>query len=125
MPHITITHHLIPDQSVDLGNVYIIELLHCLLDLWLVSPEVHYEHQRVVILDLLHGRLCGQWMLDDGIVVQPGPARDALARILGPPWALESLGSVEMDGGAHLSLHLGVRPLQNRLLSLQCLDLGL
>lgn len=37
-----------------------------------VCLDVHNEHQSVVVLNLLHGRLCRQGELDDGIVVQPG-----------------------------------------------------
>lgn len=37
-----------------------------------VCLDVHDEHQRVVVLNLLHGRLCRQGELDDGVVVQPG-----------------------------------------------------
>lgn len=38
----------------------------------LVSFDVNDEDQSVVVLDLLHGRLCSQRELDDGIMVQPG-----------------------------------------------------
>lgn len=42
-----------------------------MFDLVLVRLDIHDEHQRVVVLDLLHGGLCCQGELDDGIVVQP------------------------------------------------------
>ena len=64
-------------------------------------------------------------MLDDVVLVQAGPARDALARVLGMPPALEGLGAVEVDRGAHLLLYGCARAFQNRLLGLEGLGLGL
>lgn len=61
-----------PDQSVDFGDVDVVQLLDSVFDLVFVRLDVHNEHQRVVVLDLLHGRLGGQGELDDGVVVQPG-----------------------------------------------------
>ena len=49
----------LPDQSVNLGNVDIVELLDGISDLWLVSSDVCDEYQCVVIFDFLHGRLSG------------------------------------------------------------------
>ena len=115
----------IPDQCVDLCHVYIIELFYSLLDLQLIGTQVHNEHQCVVVLNLLHGRLRGEWVLDDAILVQLGTAGNALAWVLGAPLALEGLGSVEVDGGAHFGLDFGVRPLQHRLLGLEGLGLSL
>ena len=96
-----------------------------MLDLLLIGTQVHDEHQCVVVLDLLHGRLSGEWVLYDAIVVQLGPAGNALARVLGAPLALEGLGPVKVDGGAHLGLDFGVRPLQHRLLGFEGLGLSL
>lgn len=65
-----------PDQSVDFGHVNVVQLLDGVFDLVLVGLDVYDEHQRVVVLNLLHGRLCGQGELDDGVVVQPGREED-------------------------------------------------
>ena len=43
-----------------------------MFDLMLVGLDVYDEDEGVVVLDLLHGRLCRQRELNDGIVVQPG-----------------------------------------------------
>ena len=38
-----------PDQSVDLGHVNVIELLHSLFDLVLVGLDIRNEHKSVVV----------------------------------------------------------------------------
>ena len=96
-----------------------------MLDLRLVGSQVNDEDQRVVVLNLLHGALRGEWVLDDGVLVQSGPTRDALARVLGPPPALEGLGTVEVDRGADLRLELRVNALQHGFLGLEGVRFGL
>ena len=61
----------LPDESVDFGDVNVIQLLDSVFDLVLVCLDVHNEHKCVVVLNLLHGGLCCQGELDDGIVIQP------------------------------------------------------
>lgn len=62
---------LLPDECVDFGDVDVVQLLDSVLDLMLVCLDVHNEHKCVVVLNLLHGGLCCQGELDDGIVIQP------------------------------------------------------
>jgi hypothetical protein len=73
-------HIILPDQSIDLLALNVVQLedsilnLHTFLridntakqmrDLALVGKGVHNENQGVVILNLLHGRLGGQRVLD-------------------------------------------------------------
>lgn len=76
-----------PDESVDFGDVNVVQLLDSVLDLVFVCLDVHNEHQRVVVLNLLHGRLCGEGELDDGIVVQPGRDENRLSPELTAPAA--------------------------------------
>ena len=54
-----------PDQCVDFGNLDVVELLHCDLDLRLVSALVDDEDEGVVVFDLLHRRFSRQWIVDD------------------------------------------------------------
>ena len=49
-----------PNQGVDLIALDVVHLLHSILDLALVCPHIHHEHEGVVVLNLLHGRLSGQ-----------------------------------------------------------------
>merc|ERR1719213_1386841 len=63
----------------------------------LVGLNVADEHQSVVVLDLLHGRLSGQRVLDDGVSIHLIPLGGRLPGVLGVPWELKSLGSVELD----------------------------
>ena len=68
----------VPDECVDFGDIDVVHLLDGMFDLVLVGLDVNDEHQCVVVLDLLHGRLRRQGELDDGIVVQPeGRAKHA------------------------------------------------
>jgi len=57
--------HISPDERVDFGNTDVVQLLNSSLDLVLVGAKVADEDQRVVVLDLLHGRLGRQRMLND------------------------------------------------------------
>jgi hypothetical protein len=58
----------VPDQSVDFGGFDIVERLYNFFNLVLVSAEVDNEYKGIVILNLLHGGLSSQWMLDDGVL---------------------------------------------------------
>lgn len=73
----------IPDQSVDLDSVHVIQLLQSHLNLSLVRFHVHNEDQSVVLLDLLHRTLSVQGVNDDLMVVKARLMRDRLARVLG------------------------------------------
>ena len=64
-------HFSLPDESVDLGDVDIVQLLDRGLDLVLVRLDVADEDERVVVLDLLHRRLGRQRVLDDVVRVHP------------------------------------------------------
>lgn len=61
----------LPDECVDFGDVDVVQLLDSVLDLMLVGLDIHDEYQCVVVLNLLHRRLCRQGELDDSIVIQP------------------------------------------------------
>ena len=61
----------LPDESVDLGDVDIVQLLDGSLNLMLVGLDVADEDERVVVLDLLHRRLGRQGVLDDVVRVHP------------------------------------------------------
>ena len=85
-----------------LGDVDVVQLLDSRLDLVLVGLDVADEDQGVVILDLLHGGLGGERVLDDVVGVHPVPAGGRLARVLGGPRRTEGLGAVELHAGPHL-----------------------
>merc|ERR1719375_2768992 len=53
------------DERVDLLALDVVHLLHGAADLGLVRADVHDEHERVVLLNLLHGRLGGERVLED------------------------------------------------------------
>ena len=98
----------LPNECVDFGHVDVIQLLNGLLYLGLVGTEVHDKDKRVVVLYLFHGALSGQRVLYDAVLVQLGPAGDALARVLGPPHPLEGLGPVKVDGRTDFCPDFGV-----------------
>lgn len=58
----------LPDESIDLDGVNVIELLQSLLDLSLVGFDVNNKNEGVVFLDLLHGTL-GVERVDDDLVL--------------------------------------------------------
>jgi hypothetical protein len=93
----------IPDESVDLDGVDIVQLLEGQLDLSLVRLDVHNENQGVVLLNLLHGTLSVERVKDNLVGVETGLMRDRLAGVLGRPRELKGLGTVEGGGSADLA----------------------
>ena len=69
-----------------------------------VSFDVTDEDEGVVVLDLLHGRLSGERVLDDVVGVHPVPAGGRLARVLRSPGWAEGLWTVELHAGPHLQI---------------------
>ena len=68
----------------------------------LVCLDVTDEDKGVVVLNLLHGRLSGQGVLDDVVGIHAVPARGRLARVLGSPCGSEGLWPVELYAGSNL-----------------------
>ena len=58
--------------STNLEGLNVVELVDGVLDLVLVGVVADDEDKGVVLLDFLHGRLSGQWVLDDAEVVHLG-----------------------------------------------------
>jgi hypothetical protein len=98
----------IPDESVDLDGINIIELLQSLLDLSLVGLDVHDEYQGVVLLNLLHGTLSVERVDDDLVLIETRLRRNRLSEVLGLSGQLQSLGSVEGGRETDLADLLGV-----------------
>ena len=111
-----------PDEGVDLRSLDVVELLHCVLDLTLVRPDVSDEDEGVVLLNLLHRRLRVQWPIITRLLngrkrsaanydsrnnrpelVHTGGMGDGFAGVLGGAGKAEGLGAVEGDGGAHFA----------------------
>ena len=108
----------VPDQGVDLGGLDVVELLHGILDVPLVGPDVDDEDQSVVVLDLLHGGLGVERVLDRSELVHSRQVRDRLSRVSGSTGETEGVGSVERDRGSDLSDGVGLGALESGLLSL-------
>lgn len=47
-------HEDIPDESVNLSSLDVVQLLHSILDLTLVGLDVNNENKGIVLLNLLH-----------------------------------------------------------------------
>jgi len=109
-----------PDQRVDLLRLNVVHLLHGLLDLLLVRAHVHDEHQRVVVLNLLHGGLRGERVFEHLVVVELAAAGRTQARVLGRPRALQRLRAMERHGRSHLAPQL-LHGLRGSLQSLRSL----
>jgi hypothetical protein len=93
----------IPDQSVDLDGVNVVQLLNSGLDLALVGLDVDNEDQGVVLLDLLHGALSVERVQNDLLGVELGLTGDGDTGVLGRPRELQGLGAVEGGRGANLA----------------------
>lgn len=116
-------HHS-PDQSPNLQSLDVVQLLDGLLDLPLVALQVDDEHQRVVLLDLLHGGLGVQGVLDGPELVHPRQVVDRFTRVSRGSGQGEGLGSVERDRGSDLADRGRVGTLQGGLLGGLGLDIG-
>jgi hypothetical protein len=92
----------VPDKSVDLDGVNIVQLLKGLLDLGLVGSDVDDEDKGVVLLDLLHGALGVERVDDDLVLIEARLMRNALAWVLWCAGELESSWAVE--GGRETDL---------------------
>ena len=109
----------IPDESVDLEAINVVELLQGLLDLSLVGLDVDDEDEGVVLLHLLHGALGVERVDDDLVLIKTGLVRDSPAGVLGVAGKGQGLGSVE--GGAEADLALLKRvTLGTRLVYARC-----
>jgi hypothetical protein len=113
-----------PDQSPNLQSLDVVQLLDGLLDLPLVALQVDDEHQRVVLLDLLHGGLGVQGVLDGPELVHPRQVVDRFTRVSRGSGQGEGLGSVERDRGSDLADRGRVGTLQGGLLGGLGLDIG-
>lgn len=72
----------IPDEGVDGNQVDFIQGLDGSADLTLVGLDVADEGEGVVLLNLLHGGLRAQRVLDDGVLVQSGGTGRRLALLV-------------------------------------------
>jgi hypothetical protein len=87
----------LPDESVDLDSVNIIQLLERSLDLPLVRLDIDNEDKGVVLLNLLH-RALGVERVDDNLAgIEHRLPRDALAWVAG--CARKSKGLWAVEGG--------------------------
>jgi hypothetical protein len=60
----------IPNESIYLDSVNIVQLLQCLLDLLLVRTDIADKNQSVIFLDLFHRTFGVQRMNDDFVLIQ-------------------------------------------------------
>lgn len=58
------------DQSIHLFRLNVIQAGHSVLDLLFVGTSVNNKYKCVVILNLLHSRLCGERVLDNSKGIQ-------------------------------------------------------
>lgn len=105
------------DQSVNLLDVDLVQLLNGSLDLVLVSLDANLQNQGVSVLNLLDGGLGGKWGLDDLVGIQSVVVWDGLSGVSWRSGQLQSLWQSEGGVGSHLGDLLGVGTLQSRFLS--------
>jgi hypothetical protein len=99
---------VLPDKSVDLDSVNVVQGLKSSLDLALVGLDVDNEDKGVVLFDLLHGALGVERVDDDLVVVEASLMRDRLAGVFGRSGELQGLGKVECGRGTDLARLLGL-----------------
>lgn len=98
----------IPNQRINLHALDVVQLLQRLLDLPLIRLHVADEHQRVILLNLLHGALRVQRVDDDLVGVEARLVRDRFAWVFGGAGQLECFGPVEGRAEADFADFFGV-----------------
>ena len=104
-----------PDERVDLSGLDLVHATHSLFDVALVGAAVNDEDQGVVVLDLLHGRLSSERVLEDGVLVELVDTGDGAARVLGVAQQTERLGAVELGLVPLLDVGMSSGALRQRL----------
>lgn len=105
------------DQSVDLLNVNLVQLLDSSLDLVLVRLQADLEHQGVTVFNLLDGSLRRNRRLDDLVGVHSVVVWNGLSGVSWGSSQLQGVWQSEGGGGSHLGHLLRVSTLQSRFLS--------
>ena len=106
--HVKCAFENLPDQSVDLDGVNVVELLEGKLDLGLVGLDIDDEDEGVVLLHLLHGALGVERVDDNLVLIETGLRGDRLAGVLGGARDDQGLGAVERGAVSDLGLLVGV-----------------
>merc|ERR1740130_1879204 len=104
--HVRLLLAIRPDKRINLLALDIVDLLDGLLDLLFRSTNVDDEHESVDLFDLLHGRLGGEGVLEDGVLVQLLKGLNGFPWVLWLPFRLEGLGQEEV----HIEAFLGRLP---------------
>lgn len=91
------------NERVHLGSFHIVSLLESLLDLALVGLTVDNKHERVDILNLLHGALRVQREQESLAGVRALQVRSTLTRVSRVARKTERLRAVERGRSAHLA----------------------
>merc|ERR1719219_1171681 len=84
------------DQGVDLGHVDVVEFLHGQLDLRFRGSHIGDKDESVVVLNLLHGTLSGERVMDDRELVHASNLRGRLPRVQTTSWKGQGLRATEM-----------------------------
>ena len=91
------------NERVHLGSFHIVSLLESLLDLALVGLTVNNKHERVDVLNLLHGALRVQREQESLAGVRALQVRSTLTRVFRVARQAERLGAVERRRRADLA----------------------
>merc|ERR1711973_230428 len=84
------------DQGVHLCYLYIIQLLYSEFDLRFTCANVAYEHEGVVIFDLLHRTFRRQWVTDHRELIHPSHLRGRLTWVQTRSCQLQCLWTSEV-----------------------------
>lgn len=101
--HISLLLAVGSDETVHLRHFDVVELANGGANVILVGAEMNLEHQSVVVLDLLHGGLSRQRILDDVECIHAVAGWNGLSRILGIARQSECSRAAEANCGADLA----------------------
>lgn len=105
------------NQSVNVKNIDLVQLLDGSFDLMLVRLEVDLEHQGVGVLDLLHGGLSGNGRDNNLVGIHSGVVGHGLSGVAWGSSQLQGLGQPEGGASSDLVGLVSRRTFQGALLS--------
>lgn len=98
-----VTDHDIPDESVDLDCVHIVQLLQSFLNLSLICLDIHNKDQGVVLFDLLHRTLSIERVDDHLMGIESWYMGNRFSWVFGRSRQDKGLWSVKCGGEANFS----------------------
>ena len=97
--HISFLGTVRTDKGIHLNGIYLVQLLHRRLDIRFIGSGIHDKNKGVVVFNLLHRCLSGEWEFNhrEVIKLEISQSLTASTRVFGASGRFLGFGSVELD----------------------------